>query len=293
MIKRELLKPTNINLEERKKLASSIMKNLIVIGKKKFAWIPVELLNVLGYQRNRQKHVIQIAENWDDAKCNVLLVSYDENNGTFNVMDGQHRAIAARMRGVEYLVCEIFTGLTVSSEAKTFVCGNTTTKKLTPFDIYRANQYIAGDDETELSMIDKEIARLCKSYNIIVEKSNAKNTLKSVTEARSIIKKNGSEGLQYVIETIIESGWNEYADGFGGDLTKAIGVVYSLYPNKRKENKEKLISFFKTSNPAELVALGNNTYPNSGRRARLQAILNDIISTPKETKKTSRLQKLA
>ena len=104
-MKRAELKPTMTNEIQRKKLASSIMKNLITIGNKKFAWIPVELLNIQPYQRGRQKHVVQIAENWDDSKCNVLLVSYDETEGCFNVMDGQHRAIAARMRGVEYLVC--------------------------------------------------------------------------------------------------------------------------------------------------------------------------------------------
>lgn len=108
-------------------------------------------------------------------------------------MDGQHRAIAARMRGVEYLVCEIFTGLTISDEAKLFVDGNTTSKKLTPFDTYRANQFILGENETEQSKIDKQIAEVCGKYNIKVEKSNARNTLKSVTEARSIIKRSGKE----------------------------------------------------------------------------------------------------
>lgn len=80
-------KPTLTNEIQRKKLAVSIMKNAFHIGNKLIAWIPVELLDIKPYQRNRQRHVTQIAENWDDTKCNVLLVSYDEITGCFNVTD--------------------------------------------------------------------------------------------------------------------------------------------------------------------------------------------------------------
>lgn len=277
------LKPTITNEIQRKKLASGVTKNAVSIGTKKLAWIPVELLNIQPYQRGRQKHVVQIAENWDDSKCNVLLVSYDEKEGCFNVMDGQHRAIAARMRGVEYLVCEIFTGLTISDEAKLFVDGNTTSKKLNPFDTYRANQFITGDDETELSKIDKQIGEVCKRYNIAVEKSNARNTLKSVTEARSIIKRSGTEGLEFVINVIMESFWNEFADGFNGDLMCALGKIYAYNPLNKNTIKDRLCGFFRSSNPTELIALGNNNYPNLGRRARLDAILADIINEPVPT----------
>ena len=284
-MKRVELKPTITNEIQRKKLASGVMKNAIRIGTKMLAWIPVELLNIQPYQRGRQKHVVQIAENWDDSKCNVLLVSYDEETGCFNVMDGQHRAIAARMRGVEYLVCEIFTGLTISDEAKLFVDGNTTSKKLNPFDTYRANQFIVGEDETELSKIDKQIAEVCKIYNIVVEKSNARNTLKSVTEARSIIKRSGTEGLEFVINVIMDSFWNEFSEGFNGDLMSALGKIYAYNPIDKKVIKARLCGFFRTSNPTELIALGNNNYPNLGRRARLDAILADIINEPTPTEK--------
>lgn len=83
------LKPTLDNTIQRKKLASATMKNAFRIGNKVIAYVPVELLNIKEYQRSRQVHVMQIAENWDDAKCNVLLVSYDTENGCFNVMDAQ------------------------------------------------------------------------------------------------------------------------------------------------------------------------------------------------------------
>lgn len=153
---------------ERKAMASLVMQNAVTVGTKKFAWIDVALLNIPPYQRERKKHVYKIAEEWDAQKCDVIRVSYDENNSCFNVVDGQHRAAAAKMCGEHYLVCEIETGMNLSSEAKLFVEFNVGRKKLNPYDEYKANQFISEDDDTELSKLDKRIAKVCDDYNIEV-----------------------------------------------------------------------------------------------------------------------------
>lgn len=293
MKKQVEFKPTLTNKIQRKKLASSIMKNAFRIGNKLIAWIPVELLNIQPYQRNRQNHVNKIAENWDDAKCNVLLVSYDEVAGWFNIINGQHRAIAARMRGVEYLVCEIFTGLSKSQEAKIFAGQGDNTKKLTPFDTYRANQFIEGEEETELSQIDKRIAAVCKEYNVIVEKSNAKGTLKSITEARAIMKRDGEAGLEFVFDVIQGSHWDGFKSSYAGDLMSSLGKIYFTHKDNLEEVKKCLCGFLITSTPEELTALSNNTYPNLTRRARLDAILADVINEPEPTKPVKKKGKVA
>lgn len=272
--------PTMTNEIQRKKLASGIMKNAIGIGSKLIAWIPVELLNIQPYQRKRQKHITQIAESWDNAKCNVLLVSYDEDNGWFNVMDGQHRAAAARMRGVEYLVCEIFANMTVSQEASMFVGINTGSKQLSPFDTYKANQFITGEEETELSKCDKEISALCKEYDIKVEKSNAAGVLKSVPVARKIMKRDGEMGLSFVFDVIKDSHWDTFPDGFTSDLMTSLGKIYFNHKSDSDTIKSRLCGFFINSTPCELAALSNNTYPNLTRCARLDAILADVIKEP-------------
>lgn len=279
-------KPTNTNEIQRKKLAAGIVKNAIRIGPKIIAWVPVELLNIQPYQRKRQRHVTQIAENWDDTKCNVCLVSYDEENGWFNIMDGQHRGAAARMRGVEYLVCEIFTGMTVSKEAALFVAQNENTKKLSPFDTYKANQFIEGEEETELSLLDKRIAASCEKYDVLVEKSNSKGSLKSVADARKIMKRDGEAGLEFVFAVIQGSHWEDFKEGYAGDLMASLGKIY--FNNKNKVNivKKRLCDFLINSTPSELTALSNNTYPHLNRRARLDAILEEIIKDPETTKPT-------
>lgn len=252
------------------------------------AWVPVELLNIKEYQRSRQRHVAQIAENWDDSKCNVLLVSYDEENGCFNVMDGQHRAAAARMRGVDYLVCEIFTGMTVSEEAAMFVDANITSKKLNPFDTYKANQFITEKNETELSKTDQCISEICKKFDVKVSKTNSAGTLKSVPVARRIINRDGEEGLSFIFSVIQESHWDNYKEGYGSDLMSALGKIYFTHKHELKVIKSRLCGFFSQSNPCELEALGNSNYPNLTRKARLDAILADIIKEPEPQKKESK-----
>lgn len=288
MMKKIEFKPTITNEIQRKKLAASIVRNAMHIGNKTIAWVPVELLNIQPYQRKRQRHVTQIAENWDDAKCNVCLVSYDVENGWFNLMDGQHRGAAARMRGVEYLVCEIFMDMTLSKEAAMFVAQNENTKRLSTFDTYKANQFIEGSEETELSAIDKRIAAVCKKFDVKVTKTNGAGTLKSVPVSRAIIKRDGEDGLIFVFSVIQDSHWDNYKDGYGSDLMQSLGKIYFLYKQDLQRVKKCLCDFFVKSTPDELAALSNNTYPNLTRRARLDAILEDIIKEPDTPKSGSK-----
>lgn len=283
------LKPTLDNAIQRKKLASATMKNAFRIGTKIIAFVPVELLNIKEYQRSRQAHVMGIAENWDDAKCNVLLVSYDTENGCFNVMDGQHRAAAARMRGVEYLVCEIYCDMSISKEASFFVSQNINTKKLTAFDTYKANQFITEPEETELSRLDKRIAQVCKAYNVVVTGGNAAHTLKSVPVARSIMKRDGESGLQFIFDVIVGSSWDEFKNGYSSDLVDALGKIYTTHKDDTKVIKDRLCSFMINSTPEEIEALGNNTYPNLKRRGRLMAIFNDVIKEPESRKQNRKV----
>lgn len=280
--------PTMENEISRKKLAGSIVKNALTVGTKTVAWVPVELMNIKPYQRSRQSHVNLIAENWDDSKCNVLLVSYDEGNGCFNIMDGQHRAAAARMRGIEYLVCDIFKDMTQSKEAALFVSQNEHTKKLTAFDTFKANQYIMNDQKTELSEIDKRIAKVCKEYSVIVTGGNSTHTLKSVPVARTIMRKDGEEGLKFVFEVIAGSSWDEFNNGYASDLMDVLGKIYNMNKQDLKEIKSRLCEFLINSTPDEVSAIANNTYPNLQRRGRLTAVLLDIIKEPETLKLTKK-----
>lgn len=262
-----------MTLTERRSVASAAVKNAFTIGTKRIAYIPVDLMHIQPYQRDRQRYILDIAEHWDDSKCNVLTVAYDKDKGWFNVIDGQHRAAAAKMRGIEYLVCEILDGLNMSSESALFVDSNISSKKLSPFDTFKANMYITGDDETEMSKIDKQIAKICDKYGVNVKKSQACNTIKSVPHVRKIMQREGERCLMFIIETIQKSQWDKYKNGYCYIVEEALRQVYNAHIDNLEETKCKLAKYLIAHSPDDIDAIGNKLYPGLKRMARWSAIL--------------------
>lgn len=277
-INRKISLTPEYGIVERKPMAALVMQNAVSVGTKKFAWIDVALLNIPPYQRARRNHVYKIAEEWDSRKCDVIRVSYDENNNCFNVVDGQHRAAAAKMCGERYLVCEIETGMNISSEAKLFVEFNVGRKKLNPFDEYKANQFISEEDDTELSKLDKRIAKVCDDYNVEVRQSAGCGTLKTIPHARKIIKREGEPGLEFIFEVIQDSHWDKFPNGYSYVVMEAFRKIYDTHSNNLDSVKKKLISELSKSSPREIEALGNRKYPNLGRTARWDAVMAQIIA---------------
>lgn len=273
------LQPT-MGISERKMIASATEKNAINIGTKKLAWVPVELLNIPPYQRDKQKHVNSIAENWDDDKCDVLTVSYDAENGWFNVMDGQHRAIAAKMRGVEYLVAEIRTGWNRSQESSFYVHQNTSSKKLSHFDVFKANQFISAEDDTPTSILDKRLKAICDEYGIEVRKSEACGVLKSVLHTRNILK-NKNEGeacLRFIFEVIQGSQWDKFSNGYCYVVVNALRKVYCEHKDNLEFAKKQLCNYMIKHTYKDLDVLGMSQFTNLGRTARWDAVMSQIIA---------------
>lgn len=267
-----------MGIGERKGIAGATERNAFTIGPKKIAWIPVDLLNIPPYQRNKERIVFKIATEWDDKKCDVLKVSYDKENGWFNVIDGQHRAAAARMRNVEYLVGEILDNLTVSEEAALFVECNVNSKKLSPFDTYHANMYIVGKDETETSKIDKRIAKVCDEYGVVVKKSQACGVLKTVPHVRKIIRREGEECLRFIIEVVQNSQWDKFKNGYSYVIIEALRKIYNTQINDLAQAKQKLCAYLLNHTPNEIDTLGNNKFANLGRDARWSAVLSQVVA---------------
>lgn len=273
------LQPT-MGVTERKMIASATEKNAIRIGTKRLAWVPVELMNIPPYQRDKQQHVNSIAENWDDDKCDVLIVSYDVENGWFNVMDGQHRAIAAKMRGVEYLVAEIRTGWNRSQESSFYVHQNTSSKKLSHFDVFKANQFISAEDDTEASILDKKLKSICDEYGIEVKKSEACGVLKSVLHTRKILgnKDKGEDCLRFIFEVIQGSQWDKFSNGYCYVIVNALSKVYSEHKDNLDYAKRQLCNYMIKHTYKDLDILGMSQFSNLGRTARWDAVMSQIIA---------------
>lgn len=284
---KKLNKENGLNPSE-KKLAITLFKNAQKIGTDVFLEIPLTSLKIDHemYQRPTQKHVRTIAKNWNFSKCDPLIVNY-RNDGFFYVIDGQHRTEAALMRGIESLVCRVFVGLSVKEEADLFTEQNEGTKKLTPFDTFKAN--ICRGEIT-----DTQIKEVCDAHGIKVEKSNSIKTLKSVTTARQIIQRHGKENFEWVISFLEDAGWNAYKDTYKDGFLASVNNVKNSYSNDITYVREKLINIFRTSSPKEVQAVANAEHPYMGRTTSLFLLMEDLIKeTNPEINFRNRVERIA
>ena len=181
----------NTKTDDKAEMARSIMDNTYTICNKRIASVPVSLMKLdESYQREIDKSNIQkLVRDWDNDRCDFLLVSFRDDR--FYVVDGQHRYTAAGYKGVKTLPCIILTGLTRKEEARIFSRQNENVKKLTIYDVFKAN-IINGDTSIPEIKIDMEINEVCKKHNIKITRSyfNKKNerNMKSLSAARKIVK---------------------------------------------------------------------------------------------------------
>lgn len=263
-------KESGINSEE-KKFAIQLFKNAQKIGTDVFLEIPLSLMKVDHgmYQRPTQTHVRKIAKNWNYTKCDPLMVNY-RNDGFFYIIDGQHRFEAANMRGIESLVCRVFIGLSVKEEADIFTEQNEGTKKLSPFDTFKAN--ICRGEE-----VDMQIKEVCDSHGIKVEKSNSIKTLRSVTTAREIIRRNGKENFDWIITFLEDTGWNVFKETYTDGFLRSLNNIKNGYDTDITYVREKLLGIFKNSTPKEVQAVANAEHPYMGRVTSLHLLFEDLI----------------
>lgn len=112
---------------------------------------PDQLVVNEEYQRQLTKaslaQIKRMAQNFDWDSYKALNVARTEHPDVYEVVDGQHTAIAAKTNGlVPYLPCLLGRGTTLKEKAKGFIGINTERTALTPMAIFNA-RVAAQDDE--------------------------------------------------------------------------------------------------------------------------------------------------
>ena len=296
-------KVVEMDLQTRKMIANGVIKNakeIISVGlhgketKKIVALVPVSMIKTdhQSYQREEKKHVIQMAKEWDDSQCTLLLVNYRSEEGWFYAIDGQHRTVAATILGIEYLACEIFIDLSVEEEAKRFLYYNTGTKALSPFDTFKAN--ICWGEEN-----DTAIKSVCDTYGIaIIDRKGAKKKLHSVSAIRSIYRNGGKSALEWIFNILEDVHWGDFKETYSADILLGMSAVYTKCISNLSEARKNLVEFMKNSTPSEIIGLANSQHPTLGHQTRVRLIFEEVAENtnnpmPTEKKKPVKVAKIA
>lgn len=229
--------------------------------KPKLRWIAIDCLRIDGtYQREilayGARSVLRIAREFDWAMFAPCIV-VEAKAGLYLLVDGQHRATAAALRGIKDVPCQVVIA-DAAKQAAAFAAINANITRVTTVQLYYA-RLAAGDPATRqlCAALEKGGARVARHYQD-ASKIQVGETISTTTLA-SLLKKYGADTFAQAVRCITKSG-NGNAGFLRAPIIDALCAVLEAEP-----------SFVK--NEARLLkAMGKFDFAKAFDKARAQAV---------------------
>lgn len=197
-------------------------------------WIAKQHLRIdARYQRDvstrrGQALVKKIAAEWRWAHCLPLVVT-NNFDGTFNVIDGQHRLSAAGARpDIAALPCYIIATETLQDEAQAFVAYNRDRVQLTALAVYHA--LVAAKDPTAVG-----VAKACREAGVVVLVTPKildacdNNEAQCIGALRTIERRYGGGHLSRLLKLLVLA-WPNAAGGLRAPLVHGMALLLKDQP---------------------------------------------------------------
>lgn len=170
-----------------------------------------------GLDHNR---IAKIADDLDVDAVGVITVSH-RGNGTYHVIDGQHRVQALRLAGgdAEKVECRVFDGLSIEAEARLFRLLNNTAK-LQALDKFRV-RVVEGEP------VAMAIQDILIKHGWKVAGGTGDGAFSAVTAVERIWARDPA-AIERTIITITRA-WGHIAAASNGSVVEGIGLVYARY----------------------------------------------------------------
>lgn len=150
--------------------------------------VRIDRIDIPEYQRtNMEGWASDIAQNWSNYLFTYPRLAA-KGDGRYDCIDGQHTVLAAEKRGHVELPCAVLDGVDTKVAAGIFSDINTRHKRLTPFDVYRAD--LIAERPWALTL-----ASIARRYGINVARGASPYTLQAIGQAKTIIESGGEEHL--------------------------------------------------------------------------------------------------
>lgn len=172
------------------------------------SWIDIGLLVIdKTYQRKVSRagsvNIQRIADQFEWSKFSPVIVAPVEG-GFFSIIDGQHRATAALLRGIEKLPCET-VHIDRARQAEAFAAINGNTTKVIPQAVYYAR--LTGRDPAAEEMAKVLAAAgvtICRNNRTLRDMKRGETT--AVMALFKYLKKFGPETLIAALQCVTETG---------------------------------------------------------------------------------------
>lgn len=246
-----------MNIEERRIKCQTIIRSGISAAGQLLSVVPVDLLRVDdAYQRqircSRWNKIASIANNWNNAKANSLLVSYREDSGYFFVIDGQGRLQAALQAGLKYLLCQVITGIDVKEEAELFLSQDESSTKVTLQQKVKAGIVAEHTDCLRLKS-------LMNKYNI-----ESPEEIRAIGTALDIVAKNPTE-LDWIFGVLRKVGWDTTRRGYSRTIMKSLHELYNRNYKQMAQINEYLIPMMAANSPEVFQSVAQLIYGSQNK----------------------------
>ena len=274
---------TSAKKNDNKELFNLVNSNMIPVGNKKFANIPLSLLYIdAAYQREATASMAKInslAAHWDDKKMDPIKVSARPDEGVFAVLDGFHRAAAAHINGKQYIEAEVLTFDDVDtrlvSEATIFATQKDDVETLTPAQKHNAN-VVRGIKANVI--LNKAIQKYHVQLKSNTHGKGKTGTLSGFAEALRMADVYGYQMVDDVFNIICSSRWDSEPNGFGNVTLAALKNVLSVHADLREQIIPATINYFRTITPNTMLAFGKTKYAIRSDRAAMTLAYDDFLN---------------
>lgn len=193
------------------------------------------------YQRHlSRKQVDRIIEHFDPNLFGAIKVS-DRGNGKFAVVDGQHRTVAASLKGITEIPAFVSPTSNAQEEAHTYVAVNTFRKATTPYQTWVAAAF--SNHLSPEALANEVLAK----HNIVVAGPNTKPKtgsefpnevvpIKAVGTLKWILDRGGIALLEDTI-SIVDLHWRGMDNCFADKLIKGLATFLWTYEDKLSWDK--------------------------------------------------------
>lgn len=263
---------------------NTIMGNLVKVGPRNYAMIPVDLLFVdERFQREvplNDEKVRILVRDWDDNKMDALKVSVHKEENAFSVVDGGHRLLAAIILGLKYIRCEVLDlsedlNERLQKEAEIFIKQSEPITPIKPLDRHNGALICKIPENVALQ-------ELVEKYNIPLKRKAGHGKvvighLAGFDAALKIIKSYGKETFDHILYILCSSRWNMEAMGLGSDTFRLLKNIFLLHPDKTEEIISSLISYFSKITPRTFFSAAITAYPNVSLMRAYTMYLEDYL----------------
>lgn len=229
--------------------------------------VSIDKLVVDGkYQRPvEEKRVERIVNEFDSKLLGTLELS-ERKNGTFAVIDGQHRYEALKRVGRKTVPSLVHKNLTVKEEADLFARTNMGRKPLTPVQRFRA-QVFAGDPQ---AVAISKIVTKCGFKVDYSETSTELGAIASVVALEQAYRNHGGEHLTQMLETIRDLWFGErYA--VSANIIRGMGKFLMMYgENLNQTHLDRL-----SRTPSQAIVRRAQERSQTGTRESVTALIAD------------------